>query len=267
MLLPSLCCCLPSAGIDHSARTVQSHFARCRQGATGHPGNPQRSLKDCPDIPCQHGRNESLHYDHPTWDQWQMGTCEFFPTLQVSVGGCHCSITEAPGSGLFTLQLPSHAYCWAFFFFLSFVFGSVAMCLESGRHLSYKCLRDVWSLLLALFIMKDAKLKALRFSVLSWPDKQVSMACDSVSFFTIRPFRCFTSTAKLPSLVVILKEQLLSIPAVLMVLATKQDHQSEIWTGSCNSVNMSHQKRKWWMEASSGLPLPETNLQHAPYSR
>lgn len=118
MLLPSLCCCLPSAGIDHSPRTVQSHFARCRQGATGHSGNPQWSLKDCPDISCQHGRNESLHYDHPTRDQWQMGTCEFFPTLQVSVGGCHCSISGAPGSGLFTLQLPSHAYCWVGVFFV-----------------------------------------------------------------------------------------------------------------------------------------------------
>lgn len=51
--------------------------------------------------------------------------------------------------------------------FLSFVFGSIATCLESGRDLSYKCLRDVRSLLLAILIMKDTKLKALRFSVLS----------------------------------------------------------------------------------------------------
>lgn len=197
MLLPSVCFCLPSAGIDHSPRTVQSHFARCRQGATGHPGNPQWSLKDCPDIPCQHGRNKSLHYNHPTRDQWQMGTCEYFLTLQVSVGGCHCSVTGAPGNGLFTLQLLSHAYCWGLLgFFLSFVFGSITVCLESGRDLSYKCLRGVRCLLLAIFIMKDAKLKALRFSVLSWPDKQVSMACESVSFFTIQPFRCFISTTK-----------------------------------------------------------------------
>jgi len=52
-------------------------------------------------------------------------------------------------------------------FFLLFVFGSIATCLESERDLSYKCLRGVSSLLLAVFIMKDAKLKALRFSVLS----------------------------------------------------------------------------------------------------
>ena len=120
VLLGLLCFCFPSAGVDHSPRTVQSHFARCRQGATGHPGNPQWSLKDCPDIPCQHGRNESLHYHHTTWDQWQMGTCEFFPTLQVSVGRCHCSVAGAPESELFTLQLLSYAYCWAFFFVVCF---------------------------------------------------------------------------------------------------------------------------------------------------
>lgn len=85
-LMLFFCCCLPSTGIDHSPRTVQSHFARCRQGATGHPGNPQWSLKDCPDVPRQHGRNEPLHYNHPTGDQWQMGTREFFTELLLAWG-------------------------------------------------------------------------------------------------------------------------------------------------------------------------------------
>lgn len=166
MFLPSLCCCLPSAGIDHSSWAVQSHVARCWQGATSHPRDPQWSLKDCPDIPCQHGRNESLHYNHPTWDQWQMGTCEFFPALQGSGEQCHCSNTAGPGNGLFTLQLPSYA---EFSGVLSFGFGSIAMYLESGRDLWYKCLRHIRPFLHDNFKWKLLNLKVLRFLVFSWP--------------------------------------------------------------------------------------------------
>lgn len=141
MFSHSLCCCLSSAGTDHSSWAVQSHIARCRQGTTSHPGNPQWSVKDCPDISCQHGRNESLHYNHPTRDQRQMGTREFFPALQGSGGQCYCSTTVGPGNGLFTLQLPSHTA--EFSGVLSFGFGLVAMYLESGRDLWYKRLRHI----------------------------------------------------------------------------------------------------------------------------